>query len=142
MFQLVESLRELEKSEGMSVFCSLKNSSKNSSIYSSKNSSKNSSKKFVKKICQKLYKEEDVPAAAGIITGIVKIRGYVCFLLVYCQGAFTNYVDKTRQVCGTENINGIQIFPLVYFGKKIPSQMSTGGGQVVNNGQNLFQRYF
>jgi acetyl-CoA carboxylase carboxyltransferase component len=44
----------------------------------------------------KLYKDEDVPAG-GIITGIGKIRGYVCFfLLVYCQGAFTNYVDKTR----------------------------------------------
>ena len=51
------------------------------------------------------------------------------------RGAFTNYVDKTRQVGGTVNVNGMQIFP--YFSKEIPSQISTGGGQVVNDGHNL-----
>ena len=51
------------------------------------------------------------------------------------RGAFTKYVDKMRYVGGTVNVKGMQICP--YFLKEIPSQMSTRGGQVVNDGQNL-----
>ena len=40
----------------------------------------------------------------------------------------TNYVDKTRWVGGTGNVNCIQIFP--HFSKEIPQQMPTGGGWV------------
>ena len=32
-------------------------------------------------------------------------------LLTRPMGSFFNYVDKTRQVCGTKNVNGNQIFP-------------------------------
>ena len=70
MFQLVGSLRELEKSEGMSVFCSF----------------------------------------------IVRGRSQ------------TMLTRRARWVGGTRNANGMQIFPLVYFSKIIPSQMSTGAG--------------
>ena len=41
------------------------------------------------------------------------------------RGAFTNYVDKTKWVGGTGNVNGMHGFPLN--NKGIPSQMSTGG---------------
>ena len=51
------------------------------------------------------------------------------------QGAFTNYVDKTRQLGVTGNVNGMQISP--YNRKGIPSQMSTWGSSVVKKGQNL-----
>ena len=40
-----------------------------------------------------------------------------------CLGSFTNYVHKTRLVGGTENVNGMQIFP--YKSKGIISQMLT-----------------
>ena len=48
------------------------------------------------------------------------------------QGSFINYVDKTRQVGSNGNVNSRQIFPLV-----LKQAMSTGVGQVVDNGQNL-----
>ena len=42
---------------------------------------------------------------------------------------------RGKQVGCTVNVKGMQICP--YFLKEIPSQMSTRGGQVVNDGQNL-----
>ena len=48
------------------------------------------------------------------------------------QGAFTNYVDKTRQVGASGNVNGMQIFPCN--SKGIPLLISTSGRQVVKNG--------
>ena len=30
---------------------------------------------------------------------------------LYCKWAFTNYVDKMRQIAGTGKVNGMQAFP-------------------------------
>ena len=64
-----------------------------------------------------------------------RIHSYYCNQgCFFSRGAFTNYVDKMRQVGVTGNVNGMRIFP---FFKGIPSQMSTRGRQVVKKVQNL-----
>ena len=51
--------------------------------------------------------------------------------------SFLNQVDKMRQVGGTGNVNGVQIFP--YNSKGIA--MLSGGRQVIKNGQ-IWSTYF
>ena len=40
-------------------------------------------------------------------------------LAYYVKGSFFNYVDKTRQIGGTGNVNGMQIFPNKEFSANI-----------------------
>ena len=61
----------------------------------------------------------------------------------YAQGSFFNYVDKTRQVSGTGNVNGKYAEISYNILKEFPNQCNVNRGtvgtcrQVVNNGQNL-----
>ena len=59
-----------------------------------------------------------------------KIFGFIL------KESFTNYVDKTRLVGGTGNVNGMQISPY-NTSIEIHSPLPTKGKQVVNNLQNL-----